>query len=111
MSRSRTRRPSLATLAVLQAMVSRPTESHYGLELSEQADLATGTVYPILRRLEQDGWVTSSWEDVDPAEESRPRRRLYFLTGAGARLAREALAEHSRRFQLIQPATSPEATT
>lgn len=111
MTRSRPRRHSLATLAVLQVMVSRPTESHYGLEVSEQADLATGTVYPILRRLEQDGWVTSSWEDVDPSEESRPRRRLYFLTGAGARLAREALAEHSRRFHLTQPVASPGITT
>src|SRR5881227_2402890 len=93
------RRPSLATLEVLQAMVARSTEPHYGLELADKAQLATGTVYPILRRLEQDGWVTSSWEDVDPSAEHRPRRRLYFLSGAGARLAREALAEQDRRFR------------
>ncbi len=52
---------------------------------------ATGTIYPILARLEAAGWVVSDWEAIDPAEEGRPRRRLYYLTGAGALQARVAL--------------------
>jgi hypothetical protein len=38
----------------------------YGLELSEETGLMPGPAYPILLRLEHEGWVTSRWEDVDP---------------------------------------------
>jgi len=72
-------------------MLGRPSEEHYGLELSRAAHLASGTIYPILRRLEQRGWVVSRWEDVDPSEQGRPRKRLYQLTGHGAQLARKQL--------------------
>jgi hypothetical protein len=90
-------RMTLQTLLVLQAMLSDPTARHYGLELSRVAGFATGTVYPILARLEKADWVSSDWEDVDPAQEGRPRRRLYMLTGKGAEGARGALEKwHGR---------------
>jgi DNA-binding PadR family transcriptional regulator len=92
---------TLQTLAVLQAMLDAPAEAHYGLEIAGAVSFPTGTVYPILARLEQAGWVSSAWENVSPAAEGRPRRRLYTLTGSGARAAREALADGRR---LISPA-------
>ena len=55
----------------------------------------TGTprpAYPILLRLEHEGWVTSRWEDVDPRAEKRPARRYYRLTAGGAVQASAALA-------------------
>jgi PadR family transcriptional regulator PadR len=51
-----------------------------------------GTLYKALGRLEDFGLLTSRWEDPAAAE-GRPRRRLYELTGQGARVAEEALAE------------------
>ena len=52
---------------------------------------AHGTLYKALGRLEAAGLLTSIWEDpVAAAEEGRPRRRLYAVTGA----AQRALAEY-----------------
>jgi len=52
---------------------------------------AHGTLYKALSRLEQFGLLTSRWEDA--AAEGRPRRRLYDLTGDGARAARRIAAD------------------
>jgi PadR family transcriptional regulator PadR len=51
-----------------------------------------GTLYKALSRLEEFGLLTSRWEDA-AAVEGRPRRRLYELTGEGARVAGSATAE------------------
>ena len=65
---------------------------------SRQADLETGTLYPVMARLERVGWVESSWEDADLSiSDGRPRRRYYQLTKNGAEQARLALAEISFR--------------
>jgi DNA-binding PadR family transcriptional regulator len=50
-----------------------------------------GTLYKALGRLEEFGLLASRWEDAAAAE-GRPRRRLYELTGEGARVAEGALA-------------------
>jgi DNA-binding PadR family transcriptional regulator len=94
---------TLQTLAVLQAMLETPTEPHYGLAIAAAVAFPTGTIYPILARLERAGWVTSAFEDVDPSVAGRPRRRLYTLTGSGAAAARRALADGR---QLITPSPS-----
>ncbi len=80
------------TKAVLRAMLERPTEPMYGLEICEAADLASGTIHPILARLEGAGWLESFWEDIDPSKEGRPKRRYYRFSPDGAELARDALA-------------------
>ena len=49
-----------------------------------------GTLYKALGRLEEFGLLASHWEDAEAAE-GRPRRRLYELTGEGARVAERAL--------------------
>ena len=53
------------------------------------AGLATGTLYPILLRLESAGWFVSRWENVDPTAVGRPRKRFYRLTAAGLAQASE----------------------
>ncbi|WP_329353662.1 PadR family transcriptional regulator [Streptomyces sp. NBC_01261] len=56
--------------------------------------LASGTLYPILARLEKAGWVQRHWEDDVTCEaEGRPRRRYYHLTPDGLVNARLTLAE------------------
>src|ERR1700759_1532107 len=85
-------RMTMPTQLVLRALLIDPEAELYGLEIGDAAGLASGTVHPILARLEAAGWLTSRWEDVDPAVVGRPARRYYRLTGAGVSEARDALA-------------------
>lgn len=87
-------RITVQVLGVLNAMLEAPTSDWYGLELARRISLKSGTIYPILARLENAGWVESSWEKIDPVEAGRPRRRLYRLTAIGQRQAQSALVEY-----------------
>jgi len=68
------------TIKVLSALLEIG-EPVWGLELVRLTGLMTGTVYPILERLEEANWLISNWEVQN--ERSGPRRRLYELTGEG----------------------------
>ena len=47
----------------------------------DATDLPSGTVYPILRRIEEEGLVRARWErESDARREQRPPRRYYELT-------------------------------
>ena len=85
-------RMTVQTQLIVQALLRDPARDMYGLELSEETGLLPGTAYPILLRLEGEGWVTSKWEDIDPRAEKRPARRYYRLTAGGAVQASAALA-------------------
>jgi PadR family transcriptional regulator, regulatory protein PadR len=82
---------TLPTLLVLRAMLAEPAREMYGLEICKAAELPSGTLHPILARLERFGWLASRWEDIEPAEEGRPRRRYYRLSPEGADRACAAL--------------------
>ncbi|MCP3800563.1 PadR family transcriptional regulator [Allokutzneria sp. A3M-2-11 16] len=81
-----------ATLDVLTALVWT-TEDLHGFALAKEAARPTGTVYVILSRMEQAGWVESYWETQNEQNEGRPRRRFYRLTPDGLASARQTLAE------------------
>ncbi len=83
---------TLSTQLVLRAMLAEPTQEMYGLQIGHAAELPSGTIHPILARLEACGWLESRWEDIDPAKEGRPRRRYYRLSPDGVEHARTALA-------------------
>lgn len=76
------------TLRVLNALLQAREAS--GADIGRHTRLATGTLYPILLRLERAGLVISEWEGGNPSDLGRPRRRLYTLTGEGARVLRVA---------------------
>ncbi len=78
--------------AVVQVLLGDPAGEVYGLELGAITGIKSGTLHPILARLETLGWVDSRWEDIEPAEAGRPRRRYYRLSPRGVALARHALA-------------------
>jgi len=99
-------RMTIPTQLVLQAFLQEPGRELYGVEVGDAAGLASGTVHPILARLEGKGWVESRWEDIDTRKEGRPARRYYKLTPTGAESARAALAAARRpartpRFQVV----------
>lgn len=73
------------TLKVLAAIQSAQRAS--GAQIGKESGLPSGTLYPILLRLEAAGWLRSEWELGDPATLGRPRRRFYQLTGVGAQCA------------------------
>ena len=56
----------------------------YGYEISDYLtrliDIADGSVYPLLRRLQKDGCLTSFWQET---AEGLPPRKYYEITGAG----------------------------
>jgi DNA-binding MarR family transcriptional regulator len=76
-------RLTTTTLAVLNVLMAATTsgEPAWGFRICEQAGLGPGTVYPILDRLERNGWLSGSWEADQPA--GRPRRRFYEMTAIG----------------------------
>jgi len=84
------------TRLVLAAFMERPADEQYGLDVAKATGLKSGSLYPILGRLEEKGWLTSRWEDTDPEAEGRPRRRYYQLTGGGIALATKALSPTQR---------------
>lgn len=63
-------------------------------DLMKAAKLASGTLYPMLARMEDEGMVASAWEE-SPQREGQPPRKYYRLTGEGARVARIEVAEAS----------------
>ncbi len=89
-------RMSLQTLRVLEAFLENPTDQLSGADVQKRGHLSSGTLYPILLRLESAGWLVSRWEQVDPASVGRPRRRLYRLTSSGLRRTGEVFATFSR---------------
>jgi PadR family transcriptional regulator PadR len=89
-------RMTIATQLVLRALLADPTAELYGSQIGDAAGLMSGTVHPILARLESAGWLESRWEEVDPQVAGRPARRYYRLTGAGVQAARAELARVPR---------------
>jgi DNA-binding PadR family transcriptional regulator len=83
---------------------------HYGFDLMHLTGLPSGTMYPMLRRLEASGLVRSRWEAKAEAHgEGRPRRREYRLTAVGESALSEALPRMRERQRLFDAAFgSPE---
>lgn len=88
------------TVFVLQALSNG---YHYGFDIMDATELPSGTVYPILRRLEEARMATSKWEDEQAARrEQRPARRYYEITAAGE----GALAEGLKKYRVLERALS-----
>ena len=87
---------TIPTQLVLRALLADPTRELYGIEIGDAAGLPSGTVHPILARLEGAGWLESNWEQIDPRTAGRPARRYYHLTSDGMESARDALARAYR---------------
>ncbi len=81
-------RATVAVRRVLAAFLADPDTDRYGLDLIRTSGYPSGTLYPILTRLETAGWIEARWEDLDPAVAGRPARRYYRLTAAGTVAAR-----------------------
>jgi DNA-binding PadR family transcriptional regulator len=85
--------------AVLAVFLDDPAAGRYGLELMRMTGQPSGTLYPILTRLQDAGWLSADWEDIDASAEGRPARRYYRLTAEGVTVARTELAALSARLR------------
>ena len=64
-----------------------------GAQMMKASGLSSGTLYPVLHRLEGAGWVNSKWEDAHQSELGRPRCRMYELTKQGRSEANKVFTE------------------
>jgi len=87
----RTPNVSPQTRKVLAALFEQPQAWRYGYDLSKQTGLKSGTLYPILMRLSDQGMLESEWRQ--PLQAGRPPRHAYRLTSAGSALASTQRAE------------------
>ena len=83
------RKCSRQTLALLAALMEQPRTWHHGYELSKRTGLKSGTLYPILMRLSDQGLLNSRWKDAE--RPGRPPRHVYRLTATGLALVREQM--------------------
>jgi PadR family transcriptional regulator, regulatory protein PadR len=86
---------------VLRAFLEDPAAPRYGYDLMKAASLKSGTLYPMLGRLEDQKLVTSGWKT--PQQEGQRPRKYYQLTGEGIRVARLELAQVSSGTQRTSP--------
>jgi PadR family transcriptional regulator, regulatory protein PadR len=80
---------------VLRAFLEDTHARRYGYDLMRAVSLKSGTLYPMLTRLETEGLVEARWESAGETPAGRPARRYYQLTGEGVQVARQVLAEAS----------------
>jgi PadR family transcriptional regulator len=92
---------------VLRAFLEDPTAARYGYELMKAAKIQSGTLYPLLARLAEEGVVVSEWEPHQEQAGGRPPRKWYKLTGAGVNMARQELAELAE----ARHAAAPDSTS
>ncbi|MDG2527635.1 PadR family transcriptional regulator [Caulobacter endophyticus] len=84
-----TRAPNISrqTIGVLAALLAQPQAWRYGYDLSKETGLKSGTLYPLLMRLSDQGYLEAEWRQ--PLQPGRPARHAYRLTANGVALARQ----------------------
>ena len=79
------------------------SDQRYGFQIMAATELASGTVYPALRRLEKSGLIRSQWEKLAIARaEQRPTRKYYQVTSDGE----SALTEAGKRYRFPKMAAA-----
>ena len=83
------RQPNISaqTQNLLAALLEQPEHWHHGYDLSQRTGLKSGTLYPILMRLSEQGFLESEW--LEPSKPGRPARHAYRLTPDGLALTKE----------------------
>lgn len=86
---TRHRKPSRQTAQLLAALVTRPSQWRYGYDLAKELELQSGTLYPLLIRLAEQGLLESEWHAA--TRPGRPPRHAYRLTQTGVGFAHRNL--------------------
>ncbi|MFG3231698.1 PadR family transcriptional regulator [Streptomyces antibioticus] len=96
-------RKTHALIQVILALMEDPEGRHWGYELSKQSGVRSGVLYPMLRRMLEDGWLEDGWEDPSEISDKRPPRRYYKLSGEGQAAVAAILsdARNDARFRVL----------
>lgn len=95
---------SVQTLMVLSQLLNRRNDWHYGYALAGETGLPSGTLYPILIRLSEQGWLETKW--TEPDRPGVPPRHTYRLTNAGARAAAERINSRPKALAMVRARTA-----
>jgi DNA-binding PadR family transcriptional regulator len=87
---------------LLPELLTAPQAWRHGYDLSQETGIKSGTLYPLLMRLEEQGFLESRWDE--PEREGRPPRHAYRLTAAGTALARSLRKTPLLRKLSLRPA-------
>lgn len=87
---SRRRRPSKQMLVLLETFAAQTQRWHHGYELMKETGLQSGTLYPLLIRMADQGLIEAEWRE--PEQLGRPARHVYRLTAEGLAFARDVAA-------------------
>jgi PadR family transcriptional regulator, regulatory protein PadR len=93
----------MQTLKVLEQLLKRRNDWHYGYALARETGLQSGTLYPILIRLAEHGWLETKW--TDPDRLGVPPRHTYRLTNTGAHAAAERIDSRSQPLSIVRART------
>lgn len=98
----RERRPSRQMLCLLDALAARAGQWRHGYDLMKETGLFSGTLYPLLMRMADQGLVEAEW--LAPTQPGRPARHAYRLTAKGRAMASAAVAGTSMTVGKVSPA-------
>ena|SRR5215831_9529260 len=101
----RSRNISRQTRILLSVLASGQQNWRHGYELSKLTELKSGTLYPLLMRLSEQGLLESKWLPVE--QPGRPPRHVYRLTPGGLALARAQAAQERRPVTIRKPVVKP----
>ena len=90
---SRIPNASRQTALLLATLLEKPSQWRHGYGISRVTGLKSGTLYPLLMRLAEQGFLESKWQETD--RPGAPPRHVYRLTASGRVLARE------QKFQVL----------
>ena len=82
---TRDRRPSKQMLSLLAALSDGAQQWRHGYDLMKDTGILSGTLYPLLMRMTEQGLVEAEWREA--VQPGRPPRHVYRLTAAGCALA------------------------
>jgi PadR family transcriptional regulator PadR len=88
---------------VLKVFLEDPGAPRYGFELMKLTGMPSGSLYPLLARLEEAGWLARGKENIDPSAAGRPARMNYTITGGAIPVVRVQLAALSEQYRPPEP--------
>ena len=91
---------SLQVLLVSRVFLDDVSCQRFGWEVMKATGLSSGTVYPILARLELAGVLVSAEESIDPVVAGRPARRYYKLEPNSVETLRQEVATYAEMLRV-----------
>ena len=100
---------SLVEVRVLMEMLRDPVDQHYGNALRKALDIPSGSLYPLLIRLEEKGYLASAFEENSKLK--RGERHYYWFTPLGKDYALKTCHELCAEYCEVVKTVNESSTT